>query len=410
MNQRIPTVDPDQPAPARRRMGIKNLAPGLVERGKIKIGNKGQMRKSSQGNEFQAPQKIDHFLITTMERGPDNNFLRDEKLHALLGDRPREIPVVLIYDDIDLNFQTRYSAYNGRTLWCSGDGETARRMYKPSENGQPAEFREGSCPCIRQSPTYTGRDKCKINGTLSVMIQGAEAIGGVWKLRTTSYNSVVGILSSLALIKRITGGPLAGIPLMMTLTPKAVADPISGRQQTVYVVGIEYRGGMEALQNQGHQLLLSRTTHNLRIEHIEDEARQLISLQPSNYAAPDSVAEELEEFYPEAINGELLDNQVGAGDGFDAAPQKQAQTAQAAPQQQVVRQVVHDHGSGADALNADVMDAPAPTRQPQQVQQPQQAQENLNRRHQHQHRSNSRSNASPDASRTGSTGKPANSR
>lgn len=304
--QRIPTVDPDR---GRRRMGIKNLTPGLVERGKIKIGQKGEMRKSSRGNEFQPPQKLDHFLITTMERGQDGNFLRDQQLHRQLGDKPREIPVVLIYDDIDLNFQTRYAAYKGRTLGCTGDGEVARRLAVPAKDGKPAEYTEVACPCFRQDPTYQGPDKCKINGTLSVMIQGAEAIGGVWKLRTTSYNSVVGILSSLALIKRITGGPLAGIPLMMTLTPKAVTDPVSGGQQTVYVVGLEYRGGMQALQDQGHNLLLSRTTHNLRIEHIEDEARQLISYRPSSFAAPDDVDDEVEEFYPEAVQAEIVGRQ-----------------------------------------------------------------------------------------------------
>lgn len=341
--ERIPTVDPDRP---RRRMGIKNLTPGLVERGKIKIGQKGAMRTSGQGNQFQPPQKLDHFLITTMERGQDGNFLRDEAIHRQLGDKPREIPVVLIYDDIDLNFQTRYAAYKGRSLWCSGDGEVARRMIQPGDprNGKAPEFKEGACPCHRQDPTYTGPDKCKINGTLSVMIRGAEAIGGVWKLRTTSYNTVVGILSSLALIKRITGGPLAGIPLTLTLTPKAVADPIRGSQQTVYVVGIEYRGAMEALQNTGHELMLSRATHNLRIEHIEDEARQLISHSPANYAAPDSVDDEVEEFYPEAVQGEVV--QANA-DGFTTEPP-------------IAANDNRQQGGGADALNAAAQAAPAP--------------------------------------------------
>lgn len=297
----IPAREVDAPPP--RRRGIKNLAPGLVERGKIKIGAKGAVRqKQGGGGTYQMPTKLDHFLITTMERGQDNNFLRDEQLHGLLGDKPREIPVVLIYDDIDLNFQTRYAAYAGRTLWCSGDGEVARRAQK---NGDAVEYTEVQCPCHRQDPTYTGRDKCKINGTLSVMIRGAEAIGGVWKFRTTSYNSVVGIMSSLALIKRITGGPLAGIPLMMTLTPKAVTDPVGGGQQTVYVVGIEYRGGMESLQDQGHNLLLNRTTHSLRIDHIEDEARQLITYAPQRFAAPDDIDDEVEEFYPEVVEGDL---------------------------------------------------------------------------------------------------------
>lgn len=334
-NDRIPARDVlAQP----RRMGIKNLSPGLVERGKIKIGMKGAERqKQGGGGSYQMPQKLDHFLVTTTERGRDNNFMRDERLHVSLGETPREIPVILIYDDIDLNFQTRYAAYAGKTLWCSGDGETASRAQKKDDK---VEYHPVECPCPRQSPTYEGRDKCKINGTLSVMIQGAEAIGGVWKFRTTSYNSVVGILSSLALIKRITGGPLAGIPLMMTLTPKTVQDPIKGSQQTIYVVGLEFRGGLQALQSQGHDMLLDRTKHGLRIEHIEQEARSMLSLSPAVYAAPDDIEDEVDEFYPEAATAQAGDF-IPAGES-DVAAEK--------PKTEAVKS-----GGGAGSLNAAAM-------------------------------------------------------
>lgn len=310
--QRIPTVDPDRQT---RRLGIKNLMPGLVERGKIKIGNKGQMRTSAQGNQFQAPQKLDHFLITSMARGQDNNFLRDDAVHTKFGDKPTQIPVRLLYDDIDLNFQTRYACYNGRTLFCSGDGEVARQMVP---NSNPVQYQEVPCTCERQSPTYAGRGKCKINGTLSVMIDGVDVVGGVWKFRTTSYNSVVGILSSLALIKRITGGPIAGIPLMMCLTPKSVTDPVGGGQQTVYVVSLEYRGNVDALREIGANQLLNQHQHQLRIEHIEAEAKAMLSFTPSQYGAPDDDVEEVEEFYPEeaaaAVSGEAVRPAAPAND------------------------------------------------------------------------------------------------
>src|SRR4051812_12962875 len=46
-----------------RVLMVRNLRPGLPERGKIKIGVKGEVRKSKGGNEFQPPQKLDHFVI-----------------------------------------------------------------------------------------------------------------------------------------------------------------------------------------------------------------------------------------------------------------------------------------------------------------------------------------------------------
>lgn len=50
-------------------MMLRNLAPRLAERGKIKIGIKGAKVTSRSGNEFQPPQKLDHFVVTTLERG-----------------------------------------------------------------------------------------------------------------------------------------------------------------------------------------------------------------------------------------------------------------------------------------------------------------------------------------------------
>jgi hypothetical protein len=297
--------DKNLPAPTPRApMQIKNLVPGLMEMGKIKIGRKGDARQGKNGT-WQMPQKLDHFIVTTMERGQDNNFVPDAEIHAALGPTPREIPIRLLYDDPALNFPTRYSCYYGKTLFCSGDGETAQRLRKDGS-------REAvQCPCNRQDPTFAGDDgkgkgKCKINGVLSVMIEGAEVVGGVWKFRTTSYNSVVGILSSMALIRRITGGRLAGIPLRMTVTPKSVADPIHGSQQTVYVVGLQYRGTVESLQNTGYQIAMTEAQHGIRVEQIETEARRMLAYEPpgDDPLGVDDVDDVVDEFYPEEAAAE----------------------------------------------------------------------------------------------------------
>src|SRR3954464_7329989 len=111
----------------RRQMAIKNLFPQLPERGKIKIGKKGPVRQSGGGRDFQPPVKLDHFIVTSLTRGEDGNFLPDKAIMDKLGPKPTEIPIRLIYDDPTLNFPTRYACYIGRALWCSGDGEVAVR-------------------------------------------------------------------------------------------------------------------------------------------------------------------------------------------------------------------------------------------------------------------------------------------
>lgn len=297
------------PPPRPRQMMIKNLMPRLPERGKIKIGAKGQMVRSRQGTEFQPPVKLDHFRITTLERGPDGNFLRDDDFHRRFGERPTEIPVRLLYDDPVLNFQTRYACFVGRTLWCSGDGETAIRLSETApRNRQELEAlqprpHEVQCPCFRQEPSYQGRDKCKMNGNLSVIIEGASGLGGVWNFRTTSYNSIVGIMSSMEFIRMVTGGPLANIPLRLRIQRKQATAPTDGSQVTIYVVGLEFEGNVEKLQQTGHQIALDRATTHVSIAEIQTEARRRLALAPPDVPLPGDDANDIvEEFYPEQVN------------------------------------------------------------------------------------------------------------
>lgn len=324
------------PAARHRPVMIKGLAPSLPEKGKIKIGMKGAVRRSAKGNEFQPPQKLDHFIVTTLDRQEDGNFARDEAIHAVIGDKPTDIRVRLLYDDPSLNFPTRYAAYKGRTLFCSGDGETASRL------GDEGKSRSNvPCTCFRQDPEYKGVDKCKMNGVLSTLIDGAGGIGGVWKFRTTSYNTIVGIMSSMAFLRQITGGPLANLPLTLQVRPKQATDP-EGKQQTIYVVGLEFPGDMAELQNIGHQIALDRATTHISIAHIEDEARRLLSYAPVNVPLPgDDESDVIDEFYPEQVTGQTAPARPRRSD-FDGDTIKSA--VNAAPDITIIDQFGEIHG------------------------------------------------------------------
>ena len=289
---------------------IQGLIPGLTERGKIKIGLKGAERTSSGGSTFQLPQKLNHFIVTTLERGKDGNFLRDDALYTALklAAEPKKLPIMLLFDEIALNFQCRYTCYFGKTMFCSGDGVGAFQMKSLTEPQRSPV----TCPCHRKEPTFKGDDakgngKCKINGTLSCMLAGANVIGGVWKFRTTGYNSTVGILSSLTLIKTMTGGLLAGIPLVLTIQPKVATNPVDGRAVTIYVVGVEYAGTMDDLQNGALQLAEKNAAFRKRLTHVEDEVRKLISVDAE---VVDQASDIVDEFYPK--DAALLPPEVAA--------------------------------------------------------------------------------------------------
>ena len=274
---------------------VKNLRPVLAERGKIKIGRKGDVRTSAKGNQFQPPQKLDHFVVTTMERGSDENFVRDESLHRIIGDKPTEIPIRLLFDDIAMNMQTRYVAFQGRTIWCQGDGETAERG---------GETR--ACPCPNLARGYDGKGSgpvCKINGRLQVIIDNAEGVGGVWVFRTTSWNSVQGLISSMALIANVTGGRLAGVPLVLTVRPKQATDP-DGRQQTVYVVGIEYRGSIDELRERAYQAALQDAQQGERLRHVHEAAARMIA---APVVSPDEETDVAEEYYPDEVRDDAAE-------------------------------------------------------------------------------------------------------
>ncbi len=281
---------------SKRSAMVKNITPGLVECGKIKIGKKGETRESKNGNSFQLPEKLDHFLVTKLERDDNNNFKIDLDIHKKLGDNPKRIPVRLLYDSIELNFQSRYACFAGRTLCCSGDGENADRI-----NSKTGEISEVSCPCEMVEPEFKGKHKCKLNGVLSVMLDDGKGVGGVWKFRTTSYNSIQGIMSSLTLIKSLTRGFLAGIPLDLTLNPKTVTIPGTTKQQTIQVVSFEYRGNLATLHKESIRIVGENKNHLLQMKEIESEAKLLLSSENA-VLAEDEQGDIVDEFYPDPEN------------------------------------------------------------------------------------------------------------
>jgi hypothetical protein len=165
---------------------------------------------------------------------------------------------------------------------------------------------------------YTGQDRCKILGTLQVLIEGTERIGGVWKFRTTSWNSVNAILSSLTLIKAITGGPLAGIPLNMVLSPKTVTIPATGQPMIVYVVSLEYWGSETKLAELGYAIARKRLEHQVRMEQIEEQARLMLA-SPQQEPLEEQV-ETAEEFFPDSVVAEMVGQQVAATPGIVTQP------------------------------------------------------------------------------------------
>lgn len=293
-NESIQLPDDRIPKDGLRR-NVMNRTPRLPERGRVKIGFKGEKRQGRNGI-YQIPQKTDYFTVTTMERDEKtDNFVRDDEMHKRLGDRPVSIPIRLLFNDPALNFRSGYAVYTGKKAWCRGDGVEAKRLR--AANANPNDFVWVSCPCFRVEQGYEGDDKCKIGGDLQFIIDNAPGIGGVYRFITTSFNCVDSIQATLALLHQATGGQIANIPLSLVLRPKTVTLPKGGSTE-IQVVAVEYAGTTENLL--GHALEAARLTagHAVRMERLEHLEREATKNEP---IIP---ADDIEEFNPPQPDGE----------------------------------------------------------------------------------------------------------
>jgi len=263
---------------------IKGVIPQLKEIGKLKIGKKGMVKKSQSGKDYRPPEKFDHFEVVTLQKDANGDFIPDKPIMDIIGTDAKEINIHLLYNDPTLNFMTWYREYKGGKCLCEGDGEFAL----DKTTGKKIICDIDSCP------KYANK-KCKLNGILSVILPDAPRLGGVYKFRTTGFNSVRSILSSMFFLQSLTGGVLANIPLKLTVSPQSVNPIGSTTAQTIYVVNLEYAGTVDDLHRQTVALMTERASMQHKIAELESQARVALGMPESAEEIQDVTAE----FYPD---------------------------------------------------------------------------------------------------------------
>jgi hypothetical protein len=239
---------------------IKGLTPRLCEIGKIKIGGKGSERTAKNGRKYRIPVKYNHFVITKTMRDAKGILIPDNALMKKIGEKPKEIRIRLMFDDIDLNFQTSYAVYKGKKCYCRGDGETALRL-----NEKSGEKIEQKCDPTKCKILIDGH--CKVSGILSCLLPQADRLGGVYKFRTHSINSVLNILGSLHFLKMATGGVLFNLPLKLELIDKQTEE-----HGIIKCVNIIFDGDVNKLTKEVTTELTRRKIGNVDVKRIETEA------------------------------------------------------------------------------------------------------------------------------------------
>lgn len=202
---------------------------GLSERhqmsrlGKIRLG----VTVQPQGGKSY-PRATDHFVVpeavaATLPR--DGVWCRCKD-----GEGPRVIPVMLPSDNPDVILPQFYKMYKSAGLWCSGNGEIARRW---SEQGKLEEL---ACPC-----PYLDSGDCGASATLNVVMPDVPGIG-VWQIDTSNTRSIVALNSAFRDYAAAFGG-LRGIPFLLRLEPQAVPrwDEKQGKlvSSTIYCMRLD---------------------------------------------------------------------------------------------------------------------------------------------------------------------------
>jgi len=267
-------------------MGIHGLKPKLAEIGKIKIGALSD--KMVKGRRL--PKKLDHFVVTSLLRDESGDLLIDEEMTNKIGDSCQELPIYLCYDDPSLNFATFYGYFTQSRLQCMGNGITASRTL---ESGDKEEI-----TCNPKTCEAYQKKQCRPYGRLSVILADASRVGGCYILRTTSWNSIRNILTSMMFIRTITGEILAGIKLKMTLIPMQVQPRDMGRTVKIYTVNIEYDGNWEQLKDAASKEMQRRIQLGTNMKQIESGDREMIAEQVKT-EAEEQAAEISQEFNPD---------------------------------------------------------------------------------------------------------------
>lgn len=269
---------------------LKYLNPRLAEVGKIKLGGLGEERTAKSGKKYRLPVKYDHFVITTTERDKSSGqFITDIELMKKMSEdlKPKEISIRLVYDEIDLNFYTTFACYQGKKLFCKGDGEKAER-----------EGKSGKCDpetCKLFQPDKDGKTRCKVSGILSCMISANPEFGGVYRFRTHSWNSVSNILASLQFIASETNGILKGIPFKLKMIKKTTEEHGDVNIVTIVLDGIE----MQEMRRVALAEYANRKQLGIDMKAIESSAKQSGFLESID--TPEDIQDE---YYPETVNNE----------------------------------------------------------------------------------------------------------
>ncbi|WP_421840879.1 hydrolase or metal-binding protein [Marinobacter algicola] len=275
---------------------IKGLAITPPVLGRISIG------RVVEKNGIRLPQKDNQFTITSQIQEKDGWVLHplDEELRK---DAPngklRTIPVLMLFNDADLNLRAEYTMFDrksGRPM-CVGNGETCKRL---TQSGVQ------SLPCPGPALCEFGKGGlCKPYGRLNVKIGDDDDLG-TFIFRTTGYNSIRTLAARLSYYQAVSGGLLAYMPLELKLRGKSTTQ---SHRTPIYYVDLVIKEGL-SLQEAVAEA--REKAKQMKEEGVDQAALDAAAAKGFGNALfeydEDEMSQVVEEFYPAATHEESQDH------------------------------------------------------------------------------------------------------
>ena len=261
-------------------MAISDITPRLAEIGKIKIGGKGE--KKVRG--FLLPEKWDHFEIATLLKDEEGRLVMDEDLNAKIGKDCKALDVELCYDSPVMNMPTFYALLSEGRIVCMGNGHIATKT-KVDDSKEEIVCKPRECEAYKSK-------KCKLHGRLSVILSTSNRLGGVYVFRTTGFNSIRNIMSSMRFLRGVTGGVLGGIPLRMVLLPMTVKPHEVEHNVKIYAVNIEYAGSPSDIKQAAVDEIQRRMVLGVDMQQTEKGDKELLKTHVIEEAEEEADAED----------------------------------------------------------------------------------------------------------------------
>ena len=196
----------------------------------------------------------------------DDHFVFNDKISAeikaeifkLYGDKPTELDIIIPTEDDEYwcsQYYRQYSASQG--LICKGDGKTCTAKIDTDTGTYPNQkttkfIVHSGMTCTGKDCDYYKSNKCHEVMNLQFLMPKVPGLG-IWQVDTGSINSIININSCAQLIRNLFKR-VSMIPLKLTLEPKEVNNPESGKKQTVYVLNLRYSGTIMDCVEQAKQL------------------------------------------------------------------------------------------------------------------------------------------------------------